>query len=330
MSDPAGYVRAAFAAGYASAGPWAWPNPDLPVAFEAAAATVAGMYDDPRLVEATIHLGRLEGVHKAVFNRRLHLLDVATNHLAGVWAKVAARVDVAGLVRQVRVRAGLVEAAEPAPEPSITPSDAATLAATFLADLPGDDDWDTLAADLSDGLRRAYAEGQATSVALSAGMSIDFDTMVDDVLNALAEHPDWADADPWLTRTLGGTATDLGRKLSGMLADGDSYEAMVDGASRLLTVDAKALRYVVDFALGQAMSLGARDLYARENVAQVAFVTAGDSRVDDMCEEAEARGPYNLSDAPIPPLHGFCRCALVAQDWADSGLQTLLDSYSEG
>lgn len=329
MSAPADYVRAAFALGYASAGPWAWPADTLHASFTAVAAEVARLHDDTTLIEATIHLGRLEGVHKAVFNRRLHLIGTAVDQIVTAWAKAAAAVDVGGMVRRVRQQAGLVEAAEPVP-PDVSASDVATIAASFLASMPDSEDWSDLGDDLGDVLRQSYAEGQAGAVALSGGVSIDFDLMVSHVLDALPDHPDWAEPDEWLSQALDGTASDLGRLLSKLIGDGASYEDMVGQASELVGLGNRAVRYSVDYALGQAMSLGARDLYAAEGVAQVAFVTAGDSRVDEMCEEAEARGPYALNDAPIPPLHGFCRCALIAQDWASTGLQNLLDTYSEG
>lgn len=62
------------------------------------------------------------------------------------------------------------------------------------------------------------------------------------------------------------------------------------------------------------MSRASLNLYASEGEAKAWFVTAGDSRVCAMCQDAQDNSSYPVDQAPEPGLHPFCRCALTVND----------------
>lgn len=280
----------------------------------AAVAMAVAEPDRPGVLEATLHLGRLEGVWARVFERRDRLHAAARRAVADLWLPMAASVDWAAVAATAQ---------------HLTEADAARTALVArlvdlilgrLRALTRNTSWPALRQAVRDAIASAWAEGQADALALAAEhhavVGYQFEVAFDDALHAL-EHSDrlWADADRWLAELVADTGKQVGRVLADLIRQGAGADEMTAAVADLLgTTDEAAVAYVVDAATGRALSDGALALYGREGVEKVEFVTAGDSRVDDTCEMAEEEGPYLLADAPIPPLHPGCRCCLDAVD----------------
>jgi hypothetical protein len=114
----------------------------------------------------------------------------------------------------------------------------------------------------------------------------------------------------WWDDTLGATSRRLGQVLSDALAEADSLnrddlltlaEATLDD-----TVDAE---FYLDEAISWSLSEGSMQRYGDAGVAQVEWLTAEDTHVDEVCLVNEANGPYPLQGAPTCPAHVACRCA---------------------
>lgn len=67
--------------------------------------------------------------------------------------------------------------------------------------------------------------------------------------------------------------------------------------------------------IAMAQSRGKVEMYEREGIERVDYVTAGDERVSTICRQLEASGPYTIAAAPIPvqDSHPNCRCTLRAR-----------------
>lgn len=179
----------------------------------------------------------------------------------------------------------------------------------------------TLRDTTHDALVNAYAEGQAGAgqlVSVTTGqvgvdltqLSIDFA----DAVTAAGNLDDlWADADQWIADHIGVVSRAVGDAVGQALVDGTSR---ADLLSELLGIidDPDSAAVLYDHALATALDQGAADLYASEGLTHVEVITAGDSRVDEICQGFETHGPYLLTDAPSLPAHVGCRCALAPSD----------------
>lgn len=116
----------------------------------------------------------------------------------------------------------------------------------------------------------------------------------------------------WWDNTLGATSRRLGEALSDALAEADSLDrdALLTLAEDILDDDVDAAFYLDD-AISWSLSAGSMDRYGAAGVAQVEWLTAEDSRVDEVCTQNESGSPYPLSGAPQIPAHPACRCALA-------------------
>lgn len=116
----------------------------------------------------------------------------------------------------------------------------------------------------------------------------------------------------WWDNTLGATSRRLGQALSDALAEADSLnrDDLLTIAEDILDDDVDAAFYLDD-AISWSLSAGSMDRYSAAGVAQVEWLTAEDSRVDEVCMQNEAGSPYSLSGAPQIPAHPACRCALA-------------------
>jgi len=303
-------VRAAFAIGYARAGADAFPIPARAKAGAVAAMRAAESMPPGRVVEATLQLGSLEGTWAVVYRRRERLEASQQSALTDVLADVAAHLDVGGIVTLLANLPTFETVAD-----SDTTAAAITALRREFAALAGTDVWGAWRAVLREAIVSGTAEGDAVALALmadAAGVSIDFDLAFTDAHDALADLDSmWADVDGWLAKQVDGLVTQLGRTLADAWASGATRAEMVTAVKDLLGGGTNAAATVLDMAIGQALSAGSLATYAQAGLQVVDFLTAGDDRVDEECDDAETNGPYLLDACPQPPLHPNCRCCVA-------------------
>jgi hypothetical protein len=327
MHPIAPFARVAFAHGVAISG---GPITERVKAGCIAAVRVAIDHaDDPDVLEATLQLGALEGTWALVYDRREQLHTDTDAKLMAIWAEVATDLDLPEMVRQVRRHAGLGEAFNPATAAMVAVVTGLVL--QMLRGLLRKPAWSRLRQAVQDAIATARAEGQAAAIAIAANAAnrvmIDFDIAFDDAYAALASASSlMTDADTWLHNLIGDTADAVGRRLADLAANGAPYEDLLAAAEDLVTgSNARAVSSAVDLLTSRALSQGALDLYAREGVTEVDFLTAGDGRVCPRCTDAEAKNPYTPGNAPVPGLHPYCRCAVAART---SLPESLVSQYS--
>jgi 2'-5' RNA ligase len=328
------YARTAYAQGWARSG---GPLTDrvhagCRAAVELAIANAA----DPNVLEATLKLGALEGAWAAVYARRETLVAHHVTNVTRVWRQSANRLDVRAAVGRLRQSLGIseyVNTDDSTHRRLVTNAVAGTVVGAIAGADAAPADREAIIGATADALADAEPEGYAGAVLVGAEQA-DLPAPAADVVASdyqaqladLGSH--WADATGWVGKMVQGNATDLGGRLSQMVADGASFDDMVDGARDIIGGDdVRAVSTLLDMAMGQSFTRGALALYAREGVTQVDFMTAGGSNVCPLCQQAEAQNPWDRSSAPTPPLHPYCRCALSATD-PMSGLAALLSGLS--
>jgi 2'-5' RNA ligase len=307
-------AREAFAAGWAvSGGPM---TERVRVASVAAVQTAVEHADDPRILEVTIDLGKLEGMWALLFQRREEQQAKHTQAVADVWRQLIDRDAVAAMVDRFRQRVGLTEAQDP--DKSSIRAEALAAAKAMLhaiADLAG---WAALRGAIRDAIAAGRAEGMVNAVAIAAErasrIGLDWNIAFHDAYQSLARLDElWGNADGWLGRTIDRAAGDLGRVLANGAEDGATRDEMIDAAMDVLTgSDVDAVAFVVDWAMTIAADEGALSLYRSEGVLKIDIISAGDGRVCPACIDAEAGSPWNILDAPRMPLHPVCRCCYAA------------------
>lgn len=312
MSDPA---REAFAAGWAASG---GPMTErVKAASTAAVQTAIEHADDPRILEVTIDLGKLEGMWALLFQRREEQQAKHVPLVGAAWSSLADRSAVADMVDRFRQHVGLVEADRDKPNIRAEALAAAKSMLNAIAAAAGAG-WDALRTTLRDAIAAGRAEGMVNAVAIAAEranrIGLDWNIAFNDAYRSLERLDEiWADADGWLSRTIDRAAADLGRVLAQGAEDGVSREEMIDVAMDVLaSSDSEAVAFVVDWAMTTAADEGALALYRSEGVLQVDIITAGDGRVCSSCVDAEAGSPWQIGDAPRMPLHPACRCCYAS------------------
>ncbi|MDI5965727.1 hypothetical protein [Streptantibioticus silvisoli] len=306
-------AREAFAAGWAvSGGPM---TGRVRIACVEAVRIAVEQADDPQILEATLDLGKLEGMWALLFQRREKLTDQYTAAVTTAWRKlIRPRLFRDGL-HHLRAQLGLVEAA---PDPAAIRAAALAAARGILVSLATTSGWAALRQTIRDALAAGRAEGIVNAVAIAAErvgrIGLDWDIAFDHAYQQLARLDElWSEADTWLARLLDRATTDLGRLLAEQAANGGSYEDMLDAASTLLdTADVNAVAFVVDWALTTGADQGALTLYTSEGVQAVDWITAGDGRVCPTCEDNETGSPWQINSVPQAPAHPLCRCVLAA------------------
>ena len=306
-------AREAFAIGWATA----TARQRLDLTPRARAACLAAM----RTAEATptgstepiIRLGKLEGVWAGIYTRRQKILDDGVAAAKAAWTKN--KPDLPLLVHTVRSNMGLGEA---------SPNTPPVIAGAAAELLNRQETLTELRLIIGENMGLAQAEGAVGALALAADEAgyagFDFDLAFQDAIDALGgldafTGDSWTgQAADYVDQILNGSITDFGNRLAYLVRNEASYDDMLTAVEDLFG-NADAVGYTVDLALSASLTQGALDLYTGEGVAEVNFVTAGDDRVDDPCEEAEIGSPYPIGiPFPQPPLHGFCRCCLQAND----------------
>jgi 2'-5' RNA ligase len=307
-------LREAYAIGWAASG---GPMTDR-VRAGCIAAVEMGIEhaDRPGILEATLHLGHLEGVWAAVYERReaLHTRNRAA--VGKAWRNLVTHLDLERLVRAIRRRGGLTEAFD-----DVTDAEIVALVLAALNSLDSSDvEWTALREAFRDAVASGRAEGAADALALAADqlgkLGFDFAIAFEDAYQALTHSAAlWTDADGWIARLLGDAAADFGRLLAQMTRDEAAYEDMIAALADLLdNPELRALEIAVDLATGRALTQGTLDLYASEGVTRVDVITAGGGDVCKICEDNESGNPYRLANVPAVPSHPYCRCGVVSAD----------------
>ncbi|MFG2412280.1 2'-5' RNA ligase family protein [Streptomyces goshikiensis] len=304
-------AREAFATGWALSG---GPMTDrVRTACETAVSIATEAADDPDVLRATIDLGRLEGMWALLFQRReeqqsLHMAEVRRQ-----WRELISRDDITVMVDRLRHQLGVTEAVDPG-RLRVEALAAAKAMLRALADLSG---FSALRIALRNAIAAGRAEGMVNAVAIAAEragkVGLDWNIAFKDAYQSMERLEDlWADAGGWLGRMIDGVAGDLGRTLADGLEAGLDRDALVDAAAELLTGDAEAVAFTVDWAMTTAADEGALALYRSEGVLQIDIITAGDGRVCGACIDAESGSPWHIGDQPRMPLHPHCRCCYAA------------------
>jgi 2'-5' RNA ligase len=268
----------------------------------------------PGILEATLHLGHLEGVWAAVYERRENLHTRNRAAVGKAWRALVEHLDLERLVRAVRRRGGLTEAFDDVTDAEIIALVMATLNSLDSSDV----EWTALREAFRDAVASGRAEGVADALALAADhlgkLGFSFDIAFEDAYNALTHSAAlWTDADGWIASLLGDAASDFGRLLAQMTRDGAAFEDMETALAGLLdNPDLRALDIAVDLATGRALTQGALALYASEGVTSVNVITAGGGDVCKICQNNEGGNPYRLANVPAVPSHPFCRCGVVS------------------
>lgn len=282
--------------------------------------------DHPGVLEATLKLGSLEGVWAQIYDRRQKLYDDSIVAVLDAWRALVASLDISALVRAVRHQAGLAEA-------KADQTTAQYAAALVLAQLQGlmiRGDWLTLRQAVQDALANGSAEGQASAMALLADRigkagSFDFDAAFNDAVAQFgALTPMAASVDAWLGQLLNLVSTQAGNAIAQSIADGDNPDDTEGDATDALSTPTRSVTHFVDYLVHLAITAGILWWYRSNGVPQVWFITAGDQLVCPMCDDAEANSPYELANAPQPPLHVNCRCSLYTDNELPA---SLVDAY---
>jgi 2'-5' RNA ligase len=254
--------------------------------------------DDPNVLETTLHLGHLDGVWAAVMERRLKAHADNERTLGAAWRRLARRLPVPEMVRRYRNQLGLREATADDDERR---AEAIATARWLLAHLADDPDYPTLARLAHDAIARARAEGTADALTIAADqlerIGFDYSVAFEDAYRRLEDLDSLhGEADNWLGLMLDNTSSDLGSLLASMARDEAGYDEMVSAAAGLLdSEDARGITTAIDLLTSRALSAGAVDLYGREGIQYVDFLTAGDGRV---CFPAGT--PVTTPDGPVP------------------------------
>ena len=316
------YARTAYAQGWAASG---GPLTDRVIAGSVAAIELAiERADDPDVLEATLHIGHLEGVWAAIFDRRTELYNDQVAKVGKYWKSFATDVDLAALVKAIRGQA--INAQETTNQSTIDAAIALILAA--LSALALGVKWWNLRTQVSAGVAAGEAEGYADALALVADqlgqVSFDFELAVDDyALDFLDQEELDAVVDEWLAQMLDLISRELGKKLAIMADSGATFEEMMSAAADiLLAVSSRALVTVVSDYVHTAITNGIMVLYRMYGVGNIWWITAGDQTVCPICDQYEAESPYTLVDCPLPPEHVNCRCSLYTEDELPGSLIT--------
>jgi len=301
------FAREAYAAGWAaSGGPMTGRvRAGCTVAVQLAVANA----DDPRVLEVTIDLGRLEGLWARIFDRRQALIDRHTGAVAAVWRRLVAALGIAEAVRAFRARGRQSDAAE---------DTAVALAAAqaLLGNLPDSPTWPDLRDAVTAAVRDGYAEGVAAAAAIGADRAgekqpLDWDRAFNDALTALrANSPAETDSDRWLRRLIDRAATRIAAALAA--ADDDTTEEELADTVEARLTDPASTGFTVDWAVTTAAAAAGLAFYRTDGATELSIVTVGDGRVCTACEDAEARSPWPADQAPALPIHPLCRCTYVA------------------
>jgi hypothetical protein len=211
---------------------------------------------------------------------------------------------------------------EKSPKPSVeyTAAIILSLVSAYIAKT----EWQKLRLAVGEAITSGRAYGVADAMELLAdkisATNFDFDRAFSDARYNFENDPTvLGQVDNYLDQLLNDVSNNVAKKLAKMADDGATAEEMRqylednlgDGTSPLFSI----FLHVIVLA---AITFGIKWFFKDNGVAMVYFITAGDELVCPECDEIEQANPYELADAPDPPIHQNCRCSLFTDDTISS------------
>lgn len=310
-SDLPGLAAEAYLSGWALTGA---PLTDrVRAGCAAAVATALEHRHDPRILEATLDLGHLEGIWAVIYRRREKLLAKHVKTVMAAWNACVQSLDARQLARRFRADAYIAtESANPHTRFWRDTGIAAALG--WLRAIYRSDGYDALIAAIEDAIRSGIAEGEADALALAASQQgktgFDIAAAFAAAYGRLADdHMITAAALAALTSVTDGAGTDLGRRLAAMAGDGSSEDDMADAVTGTATGDdVRSVRSWIEHAIYAAIGAAVSALYALAGV-KTDWITAG-GNVCPVCLGNEKNSPYAPGQVPSYPAHIGCQCSL--------------------
>jgi 2'-5' RNA ligase len=284
----------------------------------AAIAAALGNAHDPRVLEVTLDLGKLEGTWALVYKRREDLIADHVGKIQVIWRKAAKHLDAGRMVRSFRQQAGLTRESKD-PWVEVLRAEAIAAAAGLLNGIRSGPEFGDLVAAIELSLAASMAEGKTAALAVAAEQAgqdgFDWDLAYSHMYEPLTHLEDLPGAaDEWVQRLIDGNAGDIGRALASLAGNGGTYDDMVSTVADLTSGSTiRAVQTLIDYMMTGSANQGALNLYASEGVTHYDVLTAGDARVCPACEQAEQDNPHELAAGaePVVPEHVGCRCAVA-------------------
>jgi hypothetical protein len=286
------------------------------------AAAIAAATDhahDPRVLEVTLNLGKLEGTWALVYKRREDLIAHHVGKIQVTWRKAAKHLDPARMVRSFRAQAAMPrESADPSWRDLLRYL-ATSAASGMLHGIKDGPEFEDLVAAIEVALAAAEAEGKTAAMAVAAEQAgadgFDWASTYAHMYEPLTHLEDLPGmADQWVQNLIDGNAADIGRSLASLASQGGTYDEMVTAVRDLTAGDTiRAVQTLIDYAMSGSANQGALNLYASEGVTAYDVLTAGDGRVCPICQGYEDGNPHDLMPGaqPLVPGHPLCRCAVA-------------------
>lgn len=321
MPEPglADLAAEAYTAGWALTGA---PLTDRVKAGCAAAVSAALEHaHEPGILEATLDLGKLEGIWAVIYRRRDRLLRKHVKKVMAAWSACAEPLDARQLARRFRADAYITsESVTKDPQKQWWQEVGTAAALGWLRAVYRSDGYDALVAAVEDAIRSGMAEGEADALALAASRQgktgFDIAAAFKAAYARLADdHTITQHAQDTVTRIVDGAGNDLGRRLASMAGDGSSADDMTSAVDDMAAGDdVSSVSRWTDWALWAGLGIGAMALYNQAGVQLISWVDAGDSRVCPRCWGNADSGPYAPWNVPEYPGHFGCRCYLDTSD----------------
>jgi 2'-5' RNA ligase len=284
----------------------------------AAVATALEHASDPRILEVTLQIGKLEGAWALVFDRREKLIASHAARIETLWRKLCHDLDPGRMVHSFRRHAGMTIESDPWRD--VHRAEASALAAGMLHGIRTGAAYEDLVTAIEAALAAGTAEGKTAALAVAAEQAghdgfrwtAAYDHMFEP-LKRIEGLPGMGDQ--WVQRIIDGNAADIGRALASLAAEGADYEEMAAAVAELTTgASIRAVQALIDYAMSGAAVQGSLDLYASEGVQWTDWLSAGDDRVCFTCQDNEDNSPYPPGQFPDCPNHPRCRCCPAAAD----------------
>ena len=306
------YARAAFAAGYAEILGAPLPVPLSTRVSLSAAVAAAEVEDIPAVLHLVRETGRREGVYATV-QTRLDALETRWQ------AQLQPVLDALGPLIAAPIADALVgapaadhamEVANPLP-PDTDPQQAVQ---DVLDGLTGAELWQQWEGVLVGAWQEAQAEGTVDAgaflAALTDGPMPAWDVEFAQALAHIRSLPTaYSDLDTWMGQQTHGLAYQLGNALADAIEQGGTHDTLLQIVLDQLDLSETQADLMLNHLINQGVTAGSLDRYALAGLAEVDFLTSPGACPE--CEDAEEENPYELTDAPQPPLHPRCRCTLA-------------------
>ncbi|MFE4867722.1 hypothetical protein [Streptomyces sp. NPDC056682] len=251
----------------------------------------------------TINLADVKGIWRPVYARRQALHATADAIILAAWRADLHGIGLAPAVAAWRQATG--ETVDPATQRRRQAAAAAVLGTLSARS------WRRTRAALALAAKRAHRAGWAAGHAIVTqdnADDTDFEEPADSPYRIgspdMTDHTADATAASVLTAALRAGANRAGRAMA------DSEEDP-EGEAEGILGDGLDLELASDVAVSAAYGAGMLSAYLGAGAQAVVWMTAGDARVCNLCQDNETDSPYSLLGAPSLPAHARCRCCLA-------------------